>query len=570
LAKLFSNVKIFGKVLILAAIMLTFLFGIGLQAIRTMNELNQKTERIYQAQLIPYTLLADIQYLSSLNSNYVGDHLNTGDLVKMRELEERIRTLIAEIDQAIAAYKQKDVTKAELHLLAQFETAQAEYRPLRAQVLELSRINLKSEALALYNATIPIRDKSLTAIKELMDSKQKLAEDSLMSGRRHYAKTSRDFAVILVVAMAIALGFAFFLGRMMSRSLKALEQAASQIAEGDLRVEWAVTGKDEIGSLSASLHRMVRGLRLVVLQVHDTASGVAASSEELTASTEQSSQSAAQITQAAQELANGADQQNDKVQTTMATIQQVSAATEQIAATAQEVAVSAQDTSRRAKEGTQAMTKTIEEMGHISISANEAAATVRELGRRSQAIGQIVDVISGIADQTNLLALNAAIEAARAGDQGRGFAVVADEVRKLAEQSSQAAKEIASLIHQIQKETGKAVQTIETNANMVEKSSKMISEGAKTFQQIEQAVASVAGQVQEVSHSTDELAKGSEEMVSAVKVISDVTQQIAAISQEMASSTEEQSASLAEVASAAESLARMGQELQQVIARFKL
>src|SRR5207244_9133628 len=79
------------------------------------------------------------------------------------------------------------------------------------------------------------------------------------------------------------------------------------------------------------------------------------------------------------------------------------------------------------------------------------------LGRRSQEIGKILEVIEQIADQTNLLALNAAIEAARAGEAGKGFAVVADEVRRLAERSVLATQEIGTVIETVQKDTHHAV-----------------------------------------------------------------------------------------------------------------
>jgi methyl-accepting chemotaxis protein len=49
-------------------------------------------------------------------------------------------------------------------------------------------------------------------------------------------------------------------------------------------------------------------------------------------------------------------------------------------------------------------------IGSVGEANRDVATAIRTLSERSEAIGGIVDSITGIADQTNLLALNAAIE----------------------------------------------------------------------------------------------------------------------------------------------------------------
>ena len=92
--------------------------------------------------------------------------------------------------------------------------------------------------------------------------------------------------------------------------------------------------------------------------------------------------------------------------------------------------------------------------------AADANRDVAELGTASAQIGEVVQVIQGIAAQTNLLALNATIEAARAGEAGRGFAVVAGEVKQLANETATATTTVTQKVALIQEQVQKVVASL--------------------------------------------------------------------------------------------------------------
>jgi methyl-accepting chemotaxis protein len=152
--------------------------------------------------------------------------------------------------------------------------------------------------------------------------------------------------------------------------------------------------------------------------------------------------------------------------------------------------------------------------------ANAAVAAMGEIESSSQRISDIVGMIDEIAFQTNLLALNAAVEAARAGEAGRGFAVVAGEVRALAQRSSQASKDIKTLI---------------SNSNLqVKQGVELVNKAGSTLGGIVASVNRVSDIVAEIGAVNKEQASAVHEVQAAVDQIEQATQRNAALAEESA------------------------------------
>jgi methyl-accepting chemotaxis protein len=202
------------------------------------------------------------------------------------------------------------------------------------------------------------------------------------------------------------------------------------------------------------------------------------------------------------------------------------------------------------------MMETINGMSRIADVVKQSALTVEALGKSSDQIGEIIQVIDDIADQTNLLALNAAIEAARAGEQGRGFAVVADEVRKLAERTTKATKEIAAMIKQIQKDTANAVASMHTGTEEVDRGRAMADKAGESLREIITGADKVVDVATQVAAASDEQSSAAEEIGKNIVGIANVTAETASGNQQ--------------IAQAAEDLNRLTLNLQDIVAQFTL
>jgi len=386
--------------------------------------------------------------------------------------------------------------------------------------------------------------------------------------------TMRNYSMGIGAVTIILLGLIIILfTNRITKPLNALSNTVQEMAQGNLAVsvrELGIHANDEVGRLARSCSEMAQNIRGLIRQVSQATEQVGASSEELTASAEQSAQAANQVAAVITEVASGAEKQLKAVEDTSAVVQQMSVNVQHIAANTNTVADTSARSADAAQQGSKAVEKAIAQMSNIEGTVTRSAQVVAKLGERSKEIGQIVDTISGIAGQTNLLALNAAIEAARAGEQGRGFAVVAEEVRKLAEQSQEAAKQIAGLITEIQQDTGSAVAAMTEGTREVRVGTEVVNEASRTFKEIFGAVQEVSTQIGEISAAIQQMASGSQQIVSSVREIDAISREAASQAQTVSAATEEQSASMEEIAASSQALAKMAEELTSVVNKFKV
>ncbi len=226
------------------------------------------------------------------------------------------------------------------------------------------------------------------------------------------------------------------------------------IAKGDLTTRMTGDYKGDFAIMKDSINDLAFSFNSALSDVVDAVQATASASTQISSSTE--------------EMAAGSHQQSSQTSEVATAVEEMTKTILETTKNASMASEFAKDAGSIAQEGGKIVCETVVGMQKIAEVVKNSAVTIRALGTSSNQIGEIIQVIDDIADQTNLLALNAAIEAARAGEQGRGFAVVADEVRKLAERTTQATKEIATMIKQIQKDTDSAVDSIEQGNKVVE------------------------------------------------------------------------------------------------------
>ena len=494
------------------ALLIVLMGGLSLLKVSVMNGLFHE---VINDRIPKIVAINDIKGDLNLTARAIRNMILVSSTADVKQEGSRVDAALKRTADRLAKLALELKSQEGKSALAKVVDARSKYLPVLNEYLELANGGQNADAKVMLMGSVR---KAQTAYFDALDALL-YSQDLLLDESTDATLAAANSMVVTIwAAMATALGVAILMGlwiiRSITRPINQAVQISRAVAGGDLSMQFDVQGKNETAQLLKALKEMQISLIRVVHKIREGSDGVA------TASTE--------IAQADMDLSARTESQASSLEQTAASMEQLSATVKQNADSARQANQLALNASKVAIQGGEVVGLVVD--------------TMRGINDASRKIGDIIQVIDGIAFQTNILALNAAVEAARAGEQGRGFAVVASEVRSLAGRSADAAKEIKQLIN--------------TSVERVEQGSQLVDQAGCTMTEVVSSIKRVTDLMGEISAASSEQSLGVSQVGEAVAQMDQVTQQNAALVEEMAA--------------AASSLKSQAQELVQTVSVFNL
>jgi len=383
----------------------------------------------------------------------------------------------------------------------------------------------------------------------------------IITGKRELlVKTTTALALTLLVILILQ----YFTNRRTFAPVQDLMRGLERFSKGDFFVRLKES-EDELGQVNARFNKTVEQIGTLVTTIKGVSIQSADQSEQLFATVEEGSQSTGEMTGHIELMSERIDQQSVAITESATSLEEIATGVQTIAGNTAELSETSTRMMLQSEKGNRNVEQVINQMNSIHESVKSSVELMDQLQRRSEEIGEIVQVITQIAAQTSLLSLNASIEAARAGENGRGFAVVANEVKKLSEESKKSAEQIAELVAHIRREIHQAVESIVEGERNVEAGIGIVRETGTLFSEILSATDQVTTQAQEVSAATEQMVAETEQISYSFKQLSGLAEQNASLSTDMRNRAVDQRTAFNRIVTSADHLNQISEELKVLI-----
>jgi methyl-accepting chemotaxis protein len=461
--------------------------------------------------------------------------------------EKTVEKLLKEVDSELKNLKGTGIIPDSDY--EEYSSALSDWGNIGYSIIEEIKSGDKEEAVdEIMNDCTPALNKAVEIAIKLDDITDQESSRA--------ARTTFIFAAAGIVCIIVCLIFAWTLTKKTGKKvldtilepLRAVEDVAKELTEGNLHSTLDYRSEDEIGRLAHSMRKSIRILGSYVDDIDRAMKLFAAGNFDVKPEVEwrgdfvgilnsfmQFEKSIGETIRGIQNVSNEVSSAADQVASSSndladgATNQ--AAVVEELTATVAGVSEQVENNSKSAKE----ISGRVDELGNAILESNgkmhEMVDSMNEISEASKEIDKIIATINEIASQTNLLALNASIEAARAGEAGKGFAVVANQVNSLADQSAQAAKESAMLI-----ET--SVKAVEKGMVIAGQTAAQLEDVAENSKIITEEVTNIAETLETQTTEIQQINEGIEQINDVVQTNSATSEECAAASQEMSSESE--------------------------------
>ncbi|UKS26347.1 methyl-accepting chemotaxis protein [Paenibacillus sp. HWE-109] len=571
--RLAADMRISHKILTLNVVAVIFLVLLTATSFFFLRDMNHNAEKMYEDDYLPTTWInkaeSNVHTMNDRLLEYIlapDPHYKEVLDNEMSKIRSHTNLLLDDYEKSLGGEPVGELWMSKL------KKALLSYEEDQKKVKSLSAAGQDKEAYQYYKTHIKSTMEDISGYIESLQ--QDRLETSGALNKERISQYSRLIWTLILSSLAAIVVFYFFgrwIASLIVKPLRAMQVLMAEAETGNLSQQATHDlAKDEVGMLHRSFQAMLFSLRAFIGDVQRGAHVLARQAEQFAGNAEQSKLAAETIAVSTDVLSHSIQKQVATVTETLTTIQAMKGELAVIHGDSLHMAQLAEEATDSSRAGMESVQTMKERIGLVFNQVSAAGTIVDELRYSCGQISSITEVIAEIAEQTNLLALNAAIEAARAGDSGRGFNIVAGEVRKLSGQTNEAAKQIAILLHEIERKARDVDSVMKQGMKLTEDGVAASSQVNDSLVFMQDAFSGVSRKVEVVGAAITHVATRSDEVVAFMENVTVSAQKGASSSQDSAAANEEQLAMMEEISFSSKSLFDMAEQLQQAVGRFRV